>query len=361
MNALGTDMNWPTIWAHLLRLPPGVPQWLIAGCGLVFIYLLVIFPSATVMAFLDRKLGADFQARVGPNRAGPAGALQPLADLLKLLQKEGNQAWTWREALWVGVHTMALFSTVAVLPLGSLVLLVDTDMSAFWPFWAALVLALGTMLLGFSQGSVPGWLGGVRVAAQALAGAFPALVALLCAGVRAGSFKWSVLAGSQGASPFTWAATTNPFELIAMVVFVVAGLILLAIPPMDAALSHPDIQGGVSSYLHGKRLTLFNLSRFYGFFLWSVISVVLFLGGWQLPVSLFSALKDAEAFGVLQFLELVVLLIKTFLLMLLVVWVARVNPRTRTDQVTDFAWKVLSPFSLAALIGVGFWAGWRAL
>ena len=360
MNPNMTDITWATVWAHIFGLPVGTPEWLIASICLALTFIFVILPSGAVMAYLDRKIGADFQARVGPNRAGPSGVLQPIADLLKLLQKEATQDWSWREALWLGVHTMALYSTVAVLPLGSLMLLVDTDMSAFLPFWATLVLALGTMLLGFSQGSVPGWFGGVRVAAQALAGAFPALVALLCAGVRAGGFRWSVLAGSQSASPAAWAVVSSPFQFVAFIVFVVSGLVLLGIPPMDAALSQPDIHGGVASHLHGRRLSLFRLSRFYGFFLWSVIASVLFLGGWVLPEGFFVALREFNAYGTIQALELLLLLIKTFFLMLIVVWVARVNPRSRVDQVTDFAWKVLSPFSLAALIGAGFWAGWRA-
>lgn len=361
MNPVDADLNWPSVWGSALGLPQGTPQWIIAALGLIFIYLLVILPSGAVMAYLDRKIGADFQARVGPNRAGPAGILQPLADLLKLLQKEATVDWSWREALWLGVHTMALYSTVAVLPLGSLVLLVDTDMSAFLPFWATLVLSLGTVLLGLSQRSVPGWFGGVRVAAQALAGALPALVALLCAGVRAGGFRWSVLAGSQSASPLNWAAFANPFQFVAFIVFVVSGLILLGISPMDSALSQADIHGGVSSHLHGRRLSLFRLSRFYGFFLWSVITVTLFLGAWALPTSVFAALKESGSYGIIQLLELLVLLAKTFMLMLVVIWVARVNPRARVDQVTDFSWKVLSPFSLFALIGAAFWAGWRAL
>src|SRR6202023_3213123 len=102
--------------------------------------------------------------------------------------KEAQARWSWRENFWLIVHTMALYSTLAVLPLGSAALLVDTEMSAFLPFWSALVLALGTMLLGLSQDSVPGWFGGIRVASQALAGSFPALIAVLCAGVRAGGF-----------------------------------------------------------------------------------------------------------------------------------------------------------------------------
>ncbi len=361
MNSIGLgDANWTQLWQSSLGLPEDTPQWLIAAVGLLFIYMVVIIPAGAVVSFLDRKLGADFQARVGPNRAGPAGMFQPLADFMKLLQKEAVEDWTWREAFWLAVHTMALYSTVAVLPLGSLVLLVDTDLSAFLPFWAALVLALGTMLLGLSHRSVPGLLGGLRVASQALSGAFPAFVALLCAGVRAGGFRWSVLAGSQGAWPLSWAAFSNPFQFVAFIVFVVSGLVLLGIPPMEAALSTPDLHGGVASHLYGRRLSLFRLGRFYGFFLWSVIAVTLFLGAWVLPSSMVGALREAETWSLLQLIEMLWLLCKTLVLMLVVVWVSRANPRSRVDQITDFSWKVLSPFSLAALIGAACWAAWRA-
>jgi NADH-quinone oxidoreductase subunit H len=313
-----------------------------------------------MISYLDRKLSADLQARVGPNRAGPAGILQPLADLLKLLQKESRKEWNWRENAWLSVHTMALYSTLAVIPLGSCALLVDTEMSAFLPFWSALVLALGTMLLGLSQASVPGWFGGIRIAAQTMAGSFPALIALLCAGVRAGSFRWSVLASSQGFPIWTWTFLSNPFQAMAFGVFVMSGLVLLAIPPLDGGLSRSDIHGGVSSQLYGRRLSLFSFGRFYGFFFWSVFTVVLFLGAWVLPESLVASLKNIGAIQLLSFLELCWLLAKTFALMMFIVWIARVNSRSRVDQITDFAWKVLSPFSLAALVGAGIWAGWKA-
>ena len=134
---------------------------------------------------------------------------------------------------------------------------------------------------------------------------------------------------------------------------------MLAIPPLDGGLSQSDIHGGVSSYLHGRRLSLFQLGRFYGFFFWSVIAVVLFLGAWNLPRGIIDLLKDRESFILLSFLELLCLLVKTFFLMLLVIWVARVNTKARVDQITIFAWKVLSPFSLVALMGASLWASWR--
>lgn len=351
---------WIIAWCNGLGISTHLPEVFYACLALACTFFFVVIPCGALMSYLDRKLGADLQARVGPNRAGPAGILQPLADILKLLQKEPQRAWSWRENFWLSVHTMALYSTLAVLPLGSAALLVDTEMTAFLPFWSCLVLALGTMLLGLSQGSVPGWFGGIRVAAQSLAGAFPALVALLCAGVRAGGFRWSLLADSQGFSPWSWALFSNPFQFIAFLIFVVSGLVLLAIPPLDGGLSSADIQGGVSAHLFGRRLSLFRFGRFYGFFIWSIIAVVLFLGAWKLPSELTDALEQVEARGFLAALELFCLLFKTILLMLVIAWVARVNTRSRVDQITDFAWKVLSPFSLGALVGASLWAGWRA-
>lgn len=357
---MSSSPAWVSAWLDAWGISAGLPEWVSASISVAALFLLILVPSATLISYLDRKLSADFQARVGPNRAGPAGLFQPLADLLKLLQKETRREWSWKENLWLIIHTMALYSTLAVIPLGSLALMVDTEMSAFLPFWSALVLALGTMLLGLGQGSVPGWFGGIRVAAQTLAGCFPALIALLCAGMRTGSFRWSVLASSQGFMPWQWTCFSNPFQLIALMVFVMSGLVLLEISPLDGGHSMSDIHGGVASHLYGRRFSLFNFGRFYGFFFWSVITVVLFLGAWNLPYHLVERLKDWGAVRLLGILELLLILTKTFFVMLLVVWVARVSPRSRVDQITDFAWKVLSPFSLVALVGASIWAGWRA-
>lgn len=352
---------WVGAWEHAMGLPPGTPETVVALVALICIYAFVILPSAAAISFLERKLSADLQARVGPNRAGPGGIFQPFADFLKLIQKEGARNFSWKEALWLGVHTMALYSTVAVLPLGSLTLLIDTDMSAFLPFWAALVLALGTMLLGLNQGSVPGWFGGVRIAAQALSGAFPALISLLCVGISAGGFSWSQIAQAQGAAPWSWTLVANPFQFVGFMVFLTSGLVLLGVPPLNGGLSLNDIHGGVSSHLQGRRLSLFRLGRFYGFFLWCVIAVVLFLGGWNLPEFVVVALKEAESLRMLQIVELLVLLAKTYVLMLLIVWLAQSNPQVRSDQITDLSWRVLSPLSLFALAGAACWAGWSAL
>lgn len=355
--------SWIVPWFEGLGFSPDTPQWLFALAALIFTYCCVIIPAGALLSYFDRKFTGDLQARVGPNQAGPAGMFQPIADLLKLLQKESHHPRNWKtsENIWLSVHSMALYSTLAVMPLGSAALLVDTEMSAFLPFWSALVLALGTMLLGLGQNTVPGWFGGIRIAAQTLAGSFPALIALICVGVHAGSFKWSALAAAQGFSPWSWACLSNPFLGVAFLVFIMSGMIVMASSPFDGGLSMSDIHGGVSSHLYGRRLGYYRFGRFYVFFLWSVITVVLFMGGWSLPSQLVEVLKEREALRILSVLELTWLVFKTFILMLFIIWVARVNPRSRVDQITDFAWKVLSPFSLLALVGTSLWAGWGAL
>ena len=342
-------------WTSILGLSAGLPEWFVAVIVLCAMYFMVILPSAAAVSFLERKLSADLQARIGPNRAGPIGLLQPLADAAKLLQKASRRDLSVAEAFWMALLNMALYSTMAVLPLGPILLLVDTDMSAFVPFWAALVLAFGTMLLGFDQGGISGWLGGVRIAAQTLSGVFPSAVAVVCAAVTAGGFRWSAFIEAQGWSPGGWFVFSSPFLFLAFCVFVLGGLVILGVGPVDSGTSARDMTGGVASKLYGRRLSLFRLGRFYGFFLWSVIAVVLFCGGWRLPGFIEtgdrSLLKIAQVFTVLM---------KTYSLMLSISLLAAVTPRVRADQATDLAFKVLGPLALAALGGTSLWVGMRA-
>lgn len=334
------------------------PAWTVALALVSFIYIGVIFPSAAFVSYIERKLGAGLQARVGPNRAGPGGIFQPFADSIKMLQKENEGNLRAGDRVIFFMITVALFSTVAVLPLGSLLLLVDTEMSAFIPFWSTLILVFGVMLLRFREGSVSGWFGGLRVSTQALSGMFSALIAVLCAGIQSGGFRWTEMVQSQGFAPWSWRLVDNPFQFLAFCVFILSGMVLLSVPPLDSGLSLQDPFGSKANRLSGIKAGLFRLSRFYGVFLWIVMAVVLFCGGWKIPEFMFSWFQQSESLLLLQFLELAVLLSKVFLIMGLIFWVAKVNPRLRADQITDLTWKVLAPLALTSLIGVVLISYW---
>src|SRR4051812_6865443 len=108
---------WTTKWCQALGILNEMPLWFHSLLALIFTCCFVVIPSAAVLSYMDRKISADLQARVGPNQAGPAGILQPVADLLKLLQKQPFEKSNWTEDVWLSVHTMALYSTLAVMPL----------------------------------------------------------------------------------------------------------------------------------------------------------------------------------------------------------------------------------------------------
>jgi NADH-quinone oxidoreductase subunit H len=327
---------------------------------LIAIYCGVLVPSAGLINYVNRKFAADLQARVGPNRAGPAGVFQPIADFLKAIQKQLDpKSLTLWEFTLFWIQSVALYSTIAILPMGSLILTVDADMGVFLSLWAAFAIALMSLFLGLEQGTVPAWLSAVRLSVQAVSGAFPAILALFCAGMQAGGLRWSQLIAAQGASPFSWMIFRNPFEWLAFLVFVVSGLVLFSVAPMDSGLSRPDILGGISTPLLGRRLALFNFGRFYGFFLWCAIASALFLGGWSIPEGVRDSLMDSGSSTVVVGLELVTVLLKSYLLMIAVNLIAKVNPRARVDQVTDFSWKVLSPAALLSVIFCALWISGR--
>lgn len=352
-------MNWENDWKTILSLPEGAPQWLVAALVILLLVAAVVVPAAALVSLVDRKLGADLQARVGPNRAGPAGVFQPIADFIKTLLKEdaAESETSLSETLWILTAVGVLFCSLAFLPLASATLLVDTDMSALLPFFAAFGFCVAMAFFGLRRETVPGLLGGLRSAAQAVAGGFPALVALLAVGMRSAGFKWSQISGAQGFSPLSWTIFSNPFQFLGFLAFVGGGLVIFGIPPLDPGYSEGDLQGGVASGLRGRRLILFRLARFYGFFLWSVVTAALFLGAWALP----EGARESLSPGMRFFTEALWLGFKTFMLMTVVIWSARVLPRVRAEQVTEFSWKVLSPFALVSLIGTAFWVAWGNL
>ncbi|HTL13290.1 MAG TPA: complex I subunit 1 family protein [Bdellovibrionota bacterium] len=352
-------MTWQELWGKVLGFPTGTPEFILAAAVLLMIFVLCVFPAAAFLSLVDRKLSADVQARVGPNRAGRWGVFQPLADLMKLLQKEPARAAGWREGFWLGVLTVCLYSTAAALPLGSSLILVNTGSSPLLVFWVITALSVCLMFLGYNQNSVPGWFSGTRLAAQSLSGAFPALLSVLCVGLWAGGFEWTRIAAAQGADPAHWAIVRDPFLLLAFAVFMAGGLVVLSVPPLGSGFSLSDIKGGVASGFHGRKIAFFHLGRFYGLFLWSVIAVVCFCGAWNLPTSLSQAVENSD-YGILgvKMIEPLVTIVKAAFLMLFTMLFARVMPALRSDQVTDFAWKVLSPIALVALLGTGLWTLW---
>ena len=348
-------IHWGDAWREIFGYSIEVSQAVIAISALLIVLFVVVIPSGYIFSFIDRKFSADLQARIGPNRAGRFGLLQPLADWIKLIQKQRGTHHRRQSLLWFLVYIAALFSTLTLLPLSSVFLLIDTELSLLLPFFLALVVALGLMFLGLSQYTVDGVFGGLRVAAQAVSGAFPALLVLLCVRLTTGSFVMSKIVSSQAFNPLSWNIFQTPFQPIACVVFLCSGMVLFNVSPLCGGFSRGDLSGGVESIFYGARLSLFRLGRFYAYFLWCALAVAIFLGGWQLPKFIIQPLVAGEDFILLWSVESIWVVLKTIVLMLALNWISHVNPKVRVDQATDFSWKILSPISLIILAGTAVW------
>lgn len=341
--------DWLLSWRGLLGISESFPSWVVVIAALFLVHFPTVLGVGYFFSFFERKFSADFHARVGPHRTGPSGILQPLADILKLLQKQksprAKEAWGF---LLVFFFTLGL--SVAVLPIGSRGTLVDTEMSAFIPLLVAAVSGLALLGAQLKMKSVVGWLGALRLATQTVTGIVPALICLMTAGFAAGTLRWEGLVVHQGANPLHWTAFRDPFSAISALVFLVSGLVMFGLPPFEN-----PIQGGVKTgYLNtstGNEFGLLKFARFYCFFLWMLITVVLFFGGWAMPASISQSLKGEERWVILFGLEYSALLVKVLICMSGTVWISSVNPRVRSDQVSALVWKVLMPLALIALLG----------
>ncbi len=345
-----------SFWLQNLLLDVGVEPnepflWLLRVLALLALLGCVLVPMNYLNVLLSRKLAADLEARVGPNRAGPLGLGQPIADFFKLLVRADMGPGSFKKEIWFILVQFGVFSTLAVIPMGANALLVQTEFGALLPLWSVLLLALGTLLQGLSSRSVIGWIGGVRFVSQVISGVFPAVLCLLAAGTRAGGFGWASLAGSQGAFPHQWAIFSQlPFQLIGFVAFVLSGLILLGYPPFDTAFSAPELPGGVLGRLSAVQSLWMRFGRYYAAFFWNLIAVTVYLGAWKLPDFFENLIGGPQSFAV-SCAQAAVLVFKTQLLMLIETWVSISNPKLRANQVTDFCWKVLGPASIACLLG----------
>lgn len=340
---------------NFLEFSPYYPEWFNLILNFLFVFAIIVVPVATLSVFTSRKLAADFQARVGPNRVGPKGLFQPLVDFTKLIGKRFDTQLSNEGKFWFFLYSVTIFSSLVVVPIGSTFVFLKSDINAFLPIWLMLLSSLVIVFLGFSKNTVSGTFGGFRAAFQMAAGVFPAIISTLCVGLEVGSFNWLDIVSIQKFSPMGWIAFSSPFHFLAFNTFFISGLVMMSIPPFDSAFSSSDIKGGMMTELSGYRLILFLFCRVYSLFMWSLITIVFFCGGWKLPGFLLHWMIEEDLSFLKQVLEIGFLLFKTFILVQMVTWMANVNPRLRVDQTTDFSWKILGPLSLLALIGVTVW------
>jgi NADH-quinone oxidoreductase subunit H len=302
----------------------------------------VIFGCVPMVLLLERKLLGRFQARYGPNRVGPYGLIQPLADVLKLLSKEHftpERAVPWMMTLAPMIAVIAAVATLAIIPfgppgvwggeIGLYGLDVPVGILYFLAFGSFAFYAL--MLGGWSSGSKYSFLGSMRSAAQLISYEVAIGLSLLGVAMMAGSLSLVDIVEAQGGSWFSGGGWFIGPQVIGFLIFMVAGFAETARAPFDLPEADAEIVAGYNTEFGGMRFGAFFMAEYVEVIAISGIATAMFLGGWHGPGP--------------EWLGPIWVLAKMFLFVCLFIWVRATLPRLRYDQLMSFGWKFLLPLA----------------
>ncbi len=328
--------------------------------ALVFVFLLV---TVLLLIWVERKFVSDLQNRVGPDRAGPWGILQSLADGVKSFFKESIRPTKAEFLLYAAAPVAALVPALLiflVIPIGSPITIGSTEyelVGADLNVGLLYILALSSMAVyavafaGWASGSKYPLLGSVRAAAQMISYEAAMGLALVPVVMFAGTTSIIGIVEKQQGSFGGFLPAWNVVLVPSFVIFLIAGFAETNRAPFDLVEAESEIVGGYHTEYSGLSFALFFLAEYINVFNISALVAVLFLGGWAGP--LFGPSWFESVLPVLYFLA------KAWLIVLLFVWVRATLPRMRYDQLMAFGWKRLIPVSLAWIILVALALGVR--
>ena len=327
-----------------------MPDWVDALLRVVFIVGLMTI-NAFALIYLERKILARLQARVGPTRTGPVGTLQSIADALKLVTKEDVRPITadrWAFELAPYIAFVPVFLIFVPIPFTETWFIRDLNLGLLYVFGVLGLNIVGVVMAAWGSDNKYALLGGVRAAAQAISYEIPMLL-IIVAVVMVAAGRLAVdgdasLAGSINA--IVGDQTTTPYILLqplGFVIFLIGALAELHRPPFDMPIAESEVVGGYFVEYSGMRWGMFFLAEYTALFLMVMLASSLFLGGWNWPFGADVGLA----------LQIVLTLVKTSVMIVLVIGSRALFPRLRIDQLMAFSWKVLLPFAIVQVLANG--------
>ncbi|HTK82654.1 MAG TPA: NADH-quinone oxidoreductase subunit NuoH [Bacteroidota bacterium] len=322
----------------------------------IAVVLIVMLTVVAYTVLLERKVAAAIQNRIGPNRVGWKGMLQPLADVLKLLTKEDivpKQANRFIHDLAPMISIAVALTTFAVIPFGDHIVLFGRDIKlqiASVNIGILYILALtslgvyGVTLSGWSSNSKYSLLGGLRSSAQLISYELSMGISVIGVIMLAGSLQLDKIVEAQAG--WRWNIILQPIGFITFVVSAFAETNRL---PFDLPEAEPELVGGYHTEYSGLKFGLFFLAEYANMLTGSAIITTLYLGGWQVPFVHDFGLSDfwVAIIQVAGFCSKVVLLILFFII---IRWTL---PRFRYDQLMNLGWKWMLPLSILNLLLTG--------
>ncbi len=339
---------------------------LVIGLWMIVVSTAVLAFMATfagVTSWVERRIAGRMMSRIGPNRVGPQGFLQWLADGLKCFLKEDvvpadADRFMFKIApYFVFTGTFAAF---ACLPFGYGLIAADLNIGIFYISAITSFVVIGILMAGWTSNNKWSLLGGVRSAAQIVSYEIPAALAILTIVVISGTLSMQGIILSQGGWPWQWHIFNNPFTFIAFFIFVTAVLAEGNRTPFDLPEAESELVAGYLTEYSGLRFVFFLFGEWANLWVMSAVVTTLFLGGWQIPgvSDLKSVLAQAPVLtkSLWVLLSVAVFFVKTLVFVFVIIWVRWTLPRLRVDQMMIMCWKYLVPFGFITLMGSALFA-----
>jgi NADH-quinone oxidoreductase subunit H len=333
----------------LVSHSPGVLQPAVSVLATV-IPILIVFPTLFALTtVLERKGLARIQNRYGPNRVGPFGILQPLADALKSLTKEDIVPTAADKVVHLAaplVLVAASFLAYAVLPIGRNMAAVDLDAGLLFFFAIGAIPELAVFMAGWSSRNKYSMLGAMRAIAQMISYEVPLILSSIAVVMTAGTLSLVSIVDKQ--AQYSWILphwyVLTPWGFAGFILFMIAAAAEVNRSPFDLPEGESEIIGGYFTEYSGFKFALFFLAEYLEMFAVSGLGITLFLGGWSAP---FSFLTWVPSW--IWFFAKLVAFICGF------IWVRGTVPRLRMDQLMNLAWKLMLPMSLVVILAAGLW------
>jgi NADH-quinone oxidoreductase subunit H len=319
-----------------------------------------VFPGIVAyMVWLERKVAARFQDRIGPNRVGPLGLLQPIADALKLITKEDlipRDADRWVHLAAPVLIIMSAFMVMAVIPFAVGMAPVDLPSGLVYLVAVSSLSPLGIFLAGWSSRNKYSLLGAMRAVAQLVSYEVPQVLSLVPIALWAGSL--SLVTIFQQQLTFGWFIFSPP-GLLGFGILLISSIAEVNRTPFDLPEAESEIIAGYHTEYSGMRFGLFFLAEYLSVFAVSCVGTALFLGGGtpipfvEFPTNIGSG--TTFSIVVTDLILIPIFLAKVLGFIFLMFWIRATLPRMRVDRLMNFAWKFLVPLSIANVFVAGVW------
>ena len=322
---------------------------------------------------LERRLCAWIQDRIGPNRVGPFGLLQPAADGIKAFFKEEMTPAHVRKIIFTLAPMLALIPAIlnlAVIPFGSTLgkqhmVLADLNVGILYTFGIVSLGVYSIVLAGYASNSKFPFLGGIRSSAQLISYEIAMGMSVIPIFLFVGDLNLSKVIEAQTGTQLgflpNWFVLQTPMTFLAFCIFLVASFAETNRTPFDLPEAEQELAGGYNIEYSAIKFAMFFMGEYANMILVSAMMVTLFFGGWTLPWFGLDQPAPDTAMGIwLGLLHIGIFLGKVFLFLVMFVWIRWMWPRFRYDQLMDLGWRRFIPVALVNILVTAIWLWWKS-